>query len=260
MDSSTSALEAWLRQHTRFERLLHVTSCPSTQGLALEDSPADSSAVFWADHQTAGRGRNERTWEDAAGLDLCVTFKVGRCVLNNPAHLAAAVPVVVVEALTRHLQDLDEPQLQIKWPNDVLLGGRKLSGILVDTIGRGRDTSAHLVGIGVNVNRSHFPRDLVDQATSLALATGQEFDRATLLQDIAHYMEAALADLEAGTLSRLEQRFRQSLGLMDRRVHVETNKQTSKGRLRSLDFEALTLEEQPPIPLAHVQRLVRSLA
>lgn len=258
MDSSTSALAGWLRRHTRFERLLHVVSCTSTQALAHEDSPIDGSAVFWADHQTAGRGRNARTWEDAAGLDLCVTFKVGRCLLQNPAHLAAAAPVVIVEALAPHLHTTDPSQLQIKWPNDVLLGGRKLCGILVDTIGR--DPSAHLVGIGVNVNRSAFPGELADQATSLALATGQEFDRATLLQDIAHHLEAALVDLESGAAARLEARFRHCLGLMDTRVRVETNKHTRVGRLRRLDFESLTLEEQPPIPLAHVQRLVRSPA
>jgi len=251
MDSSTSALEAWLREHTRFERLLHVVSCPSTQGLAQDDAPIDSCAVFWADHQTAGRGREARSWEDAPGLDLCVTFKVGGCVLKNPAHLAAAVPVVIVQTLTQHLQDLGPPQ--IKWPNDVLLQGRKLCGILVDTVGR--DPVAHLVGIGVNVNRSDFPNMLADQATSLALATGREFDRASLLQDIAHNLETALTDLEAGAVTRLEQCFRQSLGLMDTRVRVETNSQVSKGRLRQLDFEALQLEEQSPIPLAHVRRL-----
>ncbi len=260
MDSSTSALEAWLQEHTRFRRLLHVVSCASTQSLALEDvGPKDSAvdcAVFWADHQTAGRGRGRdreaRSWEDAPGLDLCVTFKVGGCVLKNPAHLAAAVPVVIVQTLTQHLQDLGPPR--IKWPNDVLLHGRKLCGILVDTIGR--DPMAHLVGIGINVNRSDFPNVLADQATSLALATGQEFNRANLLQDIAHHLEAALIDLEAGALTRLEQCFRQSLGLMDTRVRVETKHQVSEGRLHHLDFETLQLEDQPPIPLAHVQRVL----
>jgi BirA family transcriptional regulator, biotin operon repressor / biotin---[acetyl-CoA-carboxylase] ligase len=251
MDSSTSTLEAWLQKHTRFRRLLHVVSCTSTQALAQEDSPLDSSAVFWADHQTAGRGRDTRSWEDAPGLDLCVTFKIGSCVLKNPAHLAAAVPVVIVEALGQHLASLAPPQ--IKWPNDVLLRGRKLCGILVDTIGR--DPVAHLVGIGINVNRSDFPDMLADQATSLALATGQEFDRASLLRDIAHQLEAALIDLEAGTLARLEHCFRQSLGLMDTRVRVATNNRVREGRLRRLDFETLELEDQPPIPLAHVQRL-----
>ena len=252
MDSSTSALEAWLRKHTRFERLLHVVSCPSTQGLAQDDVPMDSCAVFWADHQTAGRGREARGWEDAPGLDLCVTFKVGGCVLQNPVHLAAAVPVVVVQTLTQYLQDLDPPR--IMWPNDVMLHGRKLCGILVDTIGR--DPMAHLVGIGINVNRSDFPNVLADQATSLALATGREFSRATLLQDIAHNLEAALIDLEAGALTRLEQCFRQSLGLMGMRVRVETKHQVSEGRLQHLDFETLQLEDQPSIPLAHVQRVL----
>lgn len=254
MDSSTSALETWLREHTRFERLLHVVSCPSTQVLARDHAPIHGSAVFWADHQTAGRGRNARNWEDAPGLDLCVTFKVGGCVLRNPAHLAAAVPVAVVEALSQALQrqhDVDPPR--IKWPNDVLLQGRKLCGVLVDTVGH--NPATHLVGIGINVNRSDFPRTLADEATSLALATGQEFNRANLLRGIAHHLEAALLDLEAGTSTRLEQCFRRSLGLMDRRVRVETSKAIRRGRLCHLDFDILQLENEPPIPLAHVQVL-----
>ncbi len=253
MVGSTSALEAWLRQHTRFERLLHVVSCPSTQGLAQADTPIDSSAVFWADHQTDGRGRGARSWDDAPGLDLCVTFRIARCALSNPAHLAAAVPVVVVDALTRHLQDIGQPR--IKWPNDVLLHGRKLSGILVDSVGR--EPATHFVGIGINVNRSRFPDLLVDGATSMALATGQEFDRASLLQDIAHHLESALVDLEAGRPARLEERFRQSLGLMDATVRVESNTEVLEARLRRLDFDTMMLEGQPPIPLAHVQRLDR---
>ena len=138
MDSSTSALEAWLQEHTRFRQLLHVVSCESTQSLALQDvGPKDSAvdcAVFWADHQTAGRGREERNWADAAGQDLCVTFRVRGCVLKNPAQLAAAMPVVIVQALSDHVGD--PQQLRAKWPNDVLLSGRKLCGILIDSIGQ----------------------------------------------------------------------------------------------------------------------------
>ncbi|MHC4076965.1 MAG: biotin--[acetyl-CoA-carboxylase] ligase [Planctomycetota bacterium] len=249
MDSSTSVLEAWLREHTRFQRLLHVVTCPSTQQLAQDDVGSGDCAVFWADHQTAGRGRGERSWEDAAGLDLSVTFKVRGTVLKNPAQLAAAVPVVIVQALGDRLGD----PLQIKWPNDVLLHGRKLGGILVDSAGS--DPVNHLVGIGINVNGSTFPAELADQATSLALATGREFDRAELLQDIAGHLEAALTHLEAGNLAPLEEIFRQCLGLLDRRVVVQAADQVSQGRLRQLDFDSLQLEGQPPIPLAHVQRL-----
>ncbi|MEE9125908.1 MAG: biotin--[acetyl-CoA-carboxylase] ligase [Planctomycetota bacterium] len=255
MDSSTSALEAWLRQHTRFKKLLHVVSCSSTQGLAQADGGAEEraedSAVFWADHQTAGRGRENRSWEDAPGQDLCVTFKVGGGVLKNPTHLAAAVPVAIVQALEDHVEDAT--QLRIKWPNDVLLNGRKLCGILIDSLGRDRVT--YLVGIGINVNRSRFPEVLADQATSLALATGREFDRAALLREVARHLEAALNDLQAGTLAHLEEGFRRCLGLMDRRVRVQTADRVNDGRLQRLDFQNLQLEGQPPIPLAHVQLL-----
>ena len=115
------------------------------------------------------------------------------------------------------------------------------------------------MGIGINVNRSRFPELLADQATSLALATGREFDRAALLREVARHLEAALNDLQAGTLAHLEEGFRRCLGLMDRRVRVQTADRVNNGRLQRLDFQNLQLEGQPPIPLAHVQLLGPSI-
>ena len=252
MSDPTSALAAWLREHTRFQRLLHVASCASTQALAQEtaqegDQPGPT--VFWADHQTEGRGRDGRSWVDRPGQDVLVTFKLHGLQFENPAHLAATVPVAIVRALEPHLSD----PLQIKWPNDVLLHGRKLAGLLIDSFGRERVT--HLVGIGINVNSSRFPAELMDEATSLALATGRELNRHLLLRDLARELEAGLQDLEAGRQSELEEVFRQRLGLVGRRVRLVAGADACEGRLLELDFEHVQLEGQAPVPLAHVQRL-----
>ena len=242
-----------MREHTRFQRLVHVASCPSTQALALEDAAREEGqpgpAVFWADHQTEGRGREGRSWADRPGQDVLVTFKLDGLQLENPAHLAATVPVAIVRALEPHLSDL----LQIKWPNDVLLHGRKLAGLLIDSLGR--EPVTHLVGIGINVNSSRFPHELMDEATSLALATGRELDRHRLLEDLVRELEAGLQDLEAGRRAELEETFRQRLGLVGRRVRLVAGADACEGRLLELDFEHVQLEGQKPVPLAHVQRL-----
>lgn len=239
-------IETLLRARTRFSRLRHVASCPSTQDLAAA-GPADGDLVVWAEHQTAGRGRQQRSWHDEPGADLAVTFRVTQP-LPQPLALAAAVPLVVVRAV----EPFAGRPLRIKWPNDVFLDGRKLAGVLIDTGVAGADT--WLIGVGVNCNRVRFPPDLDGIATSLALATGHEVPRDELLLGIAGQLDAALRDLAAGHLAAWEQQFGDRIGLLGRRVLVEAAAgSVERGVLTSLDFRELVLDGQRVLPLAHVR-------
>ena len=162
-------LLAELRSTTPFDRLKHVVSCSSTQALSQADREP-GWAVFWADHQTAGRGRQGKTWEDSPAQDLTLTFRMTDLPKLRSPRLAAAIPVAVARALAAL-----GPEVSIKWPNDLLLFGRKICGILIDTQGRSPDT--YHVGVGINVNRVRFPEELAEHSTSVALATGRQTDR-----------------------------------------------------------------------------------
>lgn len=234
---------------TRFKRLVHVAACDSTQDLAqLDEHPLPSA--FWAEHQTAGRGRQGRDWSDEPGLDLAVTFKVSNLSLRNPVWLAAAIPVSVLQVL--------EPragvQLKLKWPNDLLLGGRKVSGILMDSVGRVPGT--YLLGVGINVNRTWFPRELTETATSLALVTGREMDRGQLLVELAVQIHDTLEQLERNERAPLEALFRNRLGLMHRRVTLTEGSSVHRGRIIAMDFERIALDDGTTMPLG----LVRGIA
>lgn len=244
-------LETLLRQRTRFSLLHHVASCPSTQDLAAAQ-PRDAGgafveAVFWADHQTRGRGRQQREWHDEPGLDLAATFRV-RQYLPTPLALPAAVPVAVALAV--------EPRLgrpvRIKWPNDLHLDGRKLAGVLIDAGVLGPDS--WLIGIGVNCNRVRFPRDLEPLATSLALASGHEIDRGELLLAVAESLDRVFADLVAGRHDALVAAFRDRLGLFGKRVRVEAMTE-HQGVLTDLDFEHLELDGERTLPLGTVRQI-----
>ena len=250
MPRSTSAqgsdpdLEAMLASRTRFARLLRVASCESTQDLAQADGDP-APCAFWAEHQTAGRGRQGRDWSDEPGLDLAVTFKVSPS-LDNPIWLAAAIPLAVLQAL--------EPragvELRLKWPNDLLLGGRKISGILVDGVPEG-----YLLGVGINVNRTSFPSELTETATSLALATGVEMDRDELFLDLAVRIDDTLTRLERNERASLEALFADRLGLMGRQVTMVGGSARYRGRIAALDFERITLADGSAVPLGLVQRI-----
>jgi BirA family biotin operon repressor/biotin-[acetyl-CoA-carboxylase] ligase len=226
-------LASALATSTRFGRLVHLSECASTQDLAAADPGADD-AVFWADHQTRGRGRQGRSWDDEPGADLTATFRTV-VALPDPVALPAVVPVAVLQAL----EPAAGRELRIKWPNDVLLDGRKLAGVLIDAGGGG--PGRFLIGIGVNVSRTRFPRELEPVATSLALTTGREHDRAALLLDLARRLDAALTALQRGAMRELEALFLARLGLAGRRVVVDAGGPQT-GVLTGLDTKALVLD------------------
>jgi BirA family biotin operon repressor/biotin-[acetyl-CoA-carboxylase] ligase len=247
--TNDTRIETELRDRTRFRRLVHVASCSSTQDLAADDAEPDD-AVYWADHQTCGRGRQRREWHDEPGRDLAVTFRV-RTRLPRPLALPAAAPVAVVLAC----EPLAHRELRIKWPNDVFLDGRKLAGLLIDAGVGGAD--GYLIGIGINCNRVRFPRDLETTATSLAIATGHEVDRAELLVGLAVQLDTVLTALEQERLASLEAVFKSRLGLFGKRVRVEAA-EVHEGALTGLDFAELVLDDARVLPLGVVRSIRQS--
>jgi BirA family transcriptional regulator, biotin operon repressor / biotin---[acetyl-CoA-carboxylase] ligase len=240
-------LEADLQLSTRFERLVHVLSCDSTQALSMDDDGRES-AVFWSDHQVAGRGRQGRAWHDAPAQDIAVTFRIANLALESPTLLAAAIPVAVVRAVVDEVRDI-----AIKWPNDILLHGRKLCGVLIDTSGQPPHTFH--VGIGINVNRCTFPAEILDQSTSLALATGREFDRDAVLLRLAREVTKVADQLATGAFDSVVEDFQTRLGLTDKPVRATTGDQSVEGTLTHIDLQRATLDHQTQIPLAHLQHL-----
>lgn len=157
------------------EPLIALDSAPSTNDLALdaERNGVPEGATFLVREQTRGRGRRGNAWWAPPGDNLTCS------VLLRPeldASTAAALPLVVGlavrDVVARQLSDLDEvtgaAPVLVKWPNDVLVGSRKIAGVLVESRLRSARVTAAIVGIGLNVRTLVFPDDLVGQATSLA--------------------------------------------------------------------------------------------
>lgn len=156
-------------------------SCRSTQDV-LRGSGLPEGAVAVAEHQTAGRGRSGRRWDDRPGAAVLVS------VLLRPP-LGAPLPqlsLVAGLATADALEALTGIPAGIKWPNDVLLGGRKVAGILLES-----DADAVACGIGVNVGQTEgeLPTDTRVPAASLRTATGIDFDRATVLASLLDVLE-----------------------------------------------------------------------
>ena len=149
--------------------IVELHSVGSTNTVALDSGRPGLLVV--ASEQTAGRGRKGRTWFSPAGTNLYMTLTVD----TNDPRLPLVAGVAVREALSVLM--VKSAILEVKWPNDLIVHGRKLCGILCES--RGGITA---VGIGVNVNQLAWPPDLADSATSLALILGREVQRQEVLR------------------------------------------------------------------------------
>lgn len=148
---------------------------------------ADGHLVL-ADAQTRGRGSRGRAWISPAGTDLYLSI-VAKLALpaESLPPLTLVVGLAAAEALDEVLGPAQRPQ--IKWPNDVWLGGHKLVGILVESASVGGQLEPLVIGVGINVNRLDFPGDLEVPASSLALALGKPVDRAVVLAAFLNRLE-----------------------------------------------------------------------
>ena len=150
----------------------HVAQCSSTNDLAREwaqdsSDPAPSGTLVTADFQTSGRGQRGRQWSAGFGQSALMSFVYRLSAETEARQLGLVVALSVAEALAEWA-DLDP---RIKWPNDVLLEGRKAAGILIEV-----GAEAAILGIGINVNQERFvgAEEFVYPPTSLKLATGRE--------------------------------------------------------------------------------------
>ena len=155
----------------RIERLPETGSTNADVAAAARAGAAEGLVVA-ADHQTAGRGRLGRSWDTSRGAGLAVSFllRPARVPTHRWPWLPLLAGVVVVEALRIH----PGVESALKWPNDVLLDGAKLAGILAERVETGTGPAA-VVGVGVNVSAAP------EGATSLAAHAGQAVDRAAVL-------------------------------------------------------------------------------
>jgi BirA family transcriptional regulator, biotin operon repressor / biotin---[acetyl-CoA-carboxylase] ligase len=157
--------------------------CPSTQRLLQADDPEGAVAV--AEEQSEGRGRLGRSWHAPAGTSVLVSILLRPAV--NPARLPE-LSLIAGGAVAEAIAERTGLEPVIKFPNDVLLGGRKVAGILAEA-GDGRV----VLGIGVNANQTveQLPPDTETEPTSLRLELGEPVDRAALLTTILSRVEQA---------------------------------------------------------------------
>jgi BirA family biotin operon repressor/biotin-[acetyl-CoA-carboxylase] ligase len=190
MIEAADVLRGWARHSPH-----RLDEVDSTQNVArrLAGEGAPEGTVVWAEHQTHGRGRFRRRWVDEASAGLLVSIVLRP---TGPASALPQLPLVAGVATAQAIEEASGLLVRLAWPNDLLIEGRKVAGILAESVVPPGAGTFVILGIGINVNQTRFPAELGGRATSLALEAGRAFDREALL---------------TGMLSRLEQWYRRWL-------------------------------------------------
>jgi len=197
-------------------RIRRYEEVDSTNRLALDEARggADAGLVVVADHQHAGRGRRGRAWTAPPGSSLLMSLLLRPALLPEQLQLLTMAAGLALADAVREVAGVDAA---LKWPNDLVVGERKLAGLLAETeLGPTGDVRAVVVGIGCNVTWAGYPAELADTATACDREAGRPVERDQLLDRLLDRYAARLDDLDAVPAD-----YRRRLATLGRTVRVE---------------------------------------
>jgi BirA family transcriptional regulator, biotin operon repressor / biotin---[acetyl-CoA-carboxylase] ligase len=226
------------------KRIYHFFKVDSTNRVALDlgHSGEEEGAVVLAEEQTTGRGRAGHSWHSERASGIYVT------VLLRPKLSPVQAPLLTMMAgLAAHaaIQAQTGTAVDLKWPNDLLLDGKKIGGILTEMHAEPSAIKFVIVGIGLNVNQEKFPSELSTIATSLRVQTGRTHSRLELLVRLLREFESGYNRFLAEGASSVVERFAAiSSYTHGKRVRVANGKDSFTGVTAGLAPEGLLLVKQ----------------
>lgn len=144
----------------------------------LKDNEIENGMIILADNQTAGIGTHERKWFTDQGKNLSFNIVlVPKCMIDRITKLT----IMTADCLVSVLKEFYKIDVKIKEPNDIILNGKKMAGILTESIAQGKKIKKIYIGIGININQTEFPGSLENIATSLKKEFNKDFDRDEIL-------------------------------------------------------------------------------
>ncbi len=227
-------IEPGLRTHSLGRNIEFFNSVSSTNQIARELSRrgCPHGMVIIADEQTTGRGRLGRSWINSPGKDICMSAILRPQIESQHAPrftLATALGVYRVAA------DLGLAP-SIKWPNDVLVEGKKVCGILLEMEGNMDSLDALIVGLGLNINTDDFPHELQSIATSLSKELRQSLNRRGILCALLNELEPLFDACEnEAAFARMLETYKTACGTIGKEVTVHGIRETFCGVAEDID-------------------------
>lgn len=214
----------------------HFYKVGSTNTAAMS-AAADGAAqgtVYLAEEQTAGRGRGANTWQSPRSTGIYCSVILRPALPPSEVLVLSLAAGLAVQAAIQQVDSRLKPDL--KWPNDLLIDGKKICGILTEMNAEATRVRHIVVGVGINVNQSSFPKDL--QATSLRLVTGSEWSRVELVGALLKSLDRECRHLteDPATRGDILRRFSEnSSWVFGKKVRIEENGAGFEGVTEGLD-------------------------
>lgn len=230
---------AWVGKQVVYEPVVDSTN---NKAKRLAEEGAGHGTLVLADQQSQGKGRRGRSWSTPPGTAVAMTVIVRPGMRPEQASMLTLIMGLAVASACRSLFELDA---QIKWPNDIVIGGKKLCGILTEMSAEMNEIHYLVIGTGINVNMEEFPMEIRDTATSLCLELGKKVRRADVIQRCLEYFEQYYdVFMETENLSRLQKLYNQLLVSRDRQVRVLTPGNEYQGISRGINDKGELLVER----------------
>lgn len=220
-----------------FDKHLHhfyKIGSTNTAAMAAAAEGAPEGTVFLAEEQTAGRGRGANSWQSQRSTGIYCSVVLRPAMPPSDVLALSLASGLAVHAALQQVDSRVDPDL--KWPNDVLIGGKKVCGILTEMNAEATRVRYIVVGIGINVNQASFPKEL--HATSLRLVTGSEWSRVELVAALLKSLDREYRqlvedpDVHGSILRRFAQ---QSSWVFGKKVRIEENGSAFEGTTEGLD-------------------------
>ncbi len=237
----------WAAQNTYF-----YGETGSTNGDAkrLGDEGAPHGTLVVADMQNAARGRRGRSWQSPSGSTISMSLLLKPDFSPNQASM---LTLVMALAVTKAIEDVCELQATIKWPNDILVDGKKVCGILTEMNAEIDYIQYVVIGVGINVNLGSFPEELQEMATSLMLEKGRKISRAEMIERCMYYFEHYYQlFVEGNDLSLLMEEYNRLLISFEKEVKVLDPKGTFTGIAKGINQLGELLVE---LPDGHIEEI-----
>lgn len=220
---------AWIGEEICYYPVLDSTNTRAKQ-LAEEGYPSGTLVI--AEHQEAGRGRRGRSWDSPHGSGIFMTLMIKPDIKPNNASMLTLVAALAVAAAIRKCTGRPAG---IKWPNDIVMNGKKVCGILTEMSAQVDYVNHVVVGVGINVYNESFPEEIEHMATSLYLETGEKYDMAHLIEEVWEQFEQYYEIfLQTEDLSGLVKEYEAHLVNMHQIVRVLDLKEPFEGRARGI--------------------------
>ncbi|MFW5647688.1 MAG: biotin--[acetyl-CoA-carboxylase] ligase [Candidatus Alkaliphilus sp. MAG34] len=235
-------IEILLGDNTIGKQVVYFESINSTNSYAKKEiGQLEDGTIVLAEKQTLGRGRRGKGWVSPKGTGIWVSLILKP---DIPPREGIKMTQIAAAAVCESIRKLTGLNALIKWPNDIIINGKKVCGILTEMAGELNEISYIIIGIGINVNMDNFPDEIKEKATSLFIESGNKIDRRYLLIDILRNFETLYNDyIENLNLGRVLSIVKNYSAVLGKNIRVIQGKTEKKGKAIDINDEGLLLVE-----------------